>query len=467
MALTFQTISPVDGKPLVERPWASETDLEQALARAERSRTAWAATPLSERRASVGRFVDAILDRRAELETELTQQMGRPIRFAPGEMNGFAERARTMSALSETALGPLELEGPEGFRRFITREPLGTVLVLAPWNYPWLTSVNAIVPALLAGNVVLLKHSDQTPLVAERYADAAKEASLPEGVFQALHLSHEYVARAIKDLRVHHVMFTGSVDGGLAVKGAAASRFIGCGLELGGKDPAYVRADAELSHAVPNVVDGSFFNSGQSCCGIERIYVHRDVYKPFVETCLEEVASYVLGDPTDEATTLGPVVRKSNADRIRRQIEAAVHQGARTLIDPASFPTADLGPQYLAPQILVDVHHEMEIMQEETFGPVVGIMRVDDDDQAIALMNDSRYGLTASIWTQDEAAALRIGRGLETGTCFVNRADYLDPELAWVGVKDSGRGCTLSRIGFEHLTRPKSYHVRTVPASSR
>ena len=308
-----------------------------------------------------------------------------------------------------------------------------------------------------------MKHSEQTPLVAERYSEAAQAASLPDGVFQSLHLNHESVARAIEDPRIHHVMFTGSVEGGLAVKRAAASRFIGCGLELGGKDPAYVRADADLGHTVPNVVDGAFFNSGQSCCGIERVYVHRDLYPQFVDACVEEVQSYRLGDPTDPTTTLGPVVRRSNADRIRNQVAAAVHQGARALIDPTSFPTANLGSQYLAPQVLVDVHHGMEIMQEETFGPVVGIMPVDDDDEAVALMNDSRYGLTASIWTQDEAAALKIGERLETGTCFVNRADYLDPELAWVGVKDSSRGCTLSRIGFEHLTRPKSYHVRSVP----
>jgi acyl-CoA reductase-like NAD-dependent aldehyde dehydrogenase len=335
------------------------------------------------------------------------------------------------------------------------------VFVVAPWNYPYLTAVNAIVPALLAGNAVILKHSAQTPLVAERFAEGFAAGGLPKDVFQYLHLSHDDTEGMIESPEVDFVAFTGSVEGGHAVQRAAAERFIGTGLELGGKDPAYVRPDADLAHAVENLVDGAFFNSGQSCCGIERIYVHRDVYDRFVEGFVELTKKYVLGDPLDAAVTLGPMVRASAAELVRRQIAEAVAAGAKALVDPALFAADKPGTPYLAPQVLVDVDHAMRVMTEESFGPVIGIMKVASDDEAIRLMNDSRYGLTAAIWTADEQAAIAIGDQVETGTWFMNRCDYLDPALAWTGVKDSGRGCTLSRLGFQYLTRPKSFHLRT------
>jgi acyl-CoA reductase-like NAD-dependent aldehyde dehydrogenase len=458
---TFDVVSPVDGKVLVTRPLATADELGAALDRAAVAQRAWARTPLSERRALVGRMVDAVAEKSEVLAKELTTQMGRPIRSTPGEIRGFEERGRGMMAMAEEALAPIELGPKDGFHRYITREPLGVVLVLAPWNYPWLTSVNSIVPALLSGNTVLLKHSGQTPLVSERMKEAADEAGLPAGVFQYLHLGHAQVASAVADPRVSYVAFTGSVEGGRAVHRAAADRFIACGLELGGKDPAYVRADADLDFSVENLVDGSFFNSGQSCCGIERIYVHGDVYDRFVDAFVALTEQYRLGDPTDPETTLGPVVRVSAAEFIRQQTAAAVEAGARALVDPKKFTEGMArGPQYMAPQVLVDVDHRMDVMSEETFGPVVGIMKVASDDEAVERMNDSRYGLTASVWTADETRAIAIGERIETGTLFMNRCDYLDPELAWTGVKDSGRGCTLSRVGYEHLTRPKSYHLR-------
>jgi len=313
----------------------------------------------------------------------------------------------------------------------------------------------------MAGNTVVLKHSNQTPLCAERLFEATQEAGLPDGVFQFLHLSHAAAARVIADQRVSFVAFTGSVAGGQAIQAAALNRFIGLGLELGGKDPAYVRADASLQHSVENLVDGAFYNSGQSCCGVERIFVHREIYPDFVEAYASLVRDYVLGDPLKHETTLGPMVRARAADGVRAQVAAALASGARGLIDPAGFAADQVGSPYLAPQVLVDVNPHMEVMREETFGPVVGIMAVGSDEEAIALMNDSPYGLTASVWTADEEAALRIGDRVETGTWFMNRCDYLDPALAWVGVKNSGRGCTLSRVGYEHLTRPKSFHLRT------
>jgi acyl-CoA reductase-like NAD-dependent aldehyde dehydrogenase len=397
-----------------------------------------------------------------DIALELSWQMGRPIQYTPFEIKrGFAERSSYMISIAEKALADIAVEPKEGFTRFIRREPLGVVFTVAPWNYPYLTSVNSIIPALMAGNTVLLKHAAQTPLCAERYFEAAKAVGMPEGVFQYLHLTHDDVAKVIADERVAFVAFTGSVSGGHGVQQAASSRFIATGLELGGKDPAYVRADANLPHAIENLVDGSFFNSGQSCCGIERIYVHRDVYSQFLEGFVELTKQYKLGNPLDANTTLGPMVRTSAADFVRGQIFDAIDGGAKLLIDPKLFPEGKEGTPYLAPQVLVNVDHGMRVMSEETFGPVVGIMQVTSDEEALYLMNDSQYGLTASVWTLDEDAAINIGNQLNTGTVYMNRCDYLDPALAWTGVKDSGRGCTLSTLGYEALTRPKSFHLRS------
>ena len=459
--MTFKIVSPVDGSLYAERPAASDRDIEQALQQATKAQRAWGETTIAERAAICRQAVQYMLDRADEIGTELSWQMGRPIRYTPFEIKrGFQERAHYMIDIAETALATMPAEELPGFQRYIRRVPLGLVLVLAPWNYPYLTSVNAIIPALMAGNTVILKHAQSTLLCAERYAEAFRAAGLPEGVFQFLHLSHEQVGALIGDARVAHVAFTGSVGGGEAVQRAVGGRFIGAGLELGGKDPAYVRADASLDYAIENTVDGAFFNSGQSCCGIERIYVHESLFDPFVEGFVDLTRQYHLGDPLLPETTLGPMIRTSAADFVKSHIRDAVAKGARTLVDSAIFSAHRDGTPYLAPQVLIDVDHSMALMTEETFGPAVGIMAVKNDEEAIRLMNDSRYGLTASVWTNDVEAAVRIGDQIETGTWFMNRCDYLDPALAWTGVKDSGRGCTLSRLGYEGLTRPKSYHLK-------
>ena len=456
-----RTVSPVDGSVYVERRYASPDEIERVLSRAAAAQRKWKLVPVAER-ASVCRAMTSWCVERAEtLAEELTQQMGRPIAHTPLEIQrGFRERANHMADIAEAALADIPGEPKDDFWRFIRREPLGVVLVIAPWNYPWLTSVNAVVPAVLAGNSVILKMAQQTPLVAERYAEAFKSAGLPDGVFQYVHIDHEQVARLIQDERVAYVAFTGSVGGGHAVQRAAAERFIATGLELGGKDPAYVRADAALQPTIENLVDGVFFNAGQSCCAIERIYVHRAVYDGFVDGFVALTKQYQLGNPLEPDTTLGPMVRIDAADNVRRQIREAIAMGAKPAIEAGAFPAAKDGTPYVAPQVLTDVDHSMQIMREETFGPAVGIMRVDSDEDAISLMNDSRYGLTASVWTGEPEAALRIGEKIDTGTWYMNRCDYLDPALAWTGVKDSGRGCTLSRLGLEAFTRPKSYHLR-------
>lgn len=458
-----KTISPVDGRVYVERELASPQTIETALATATAAQKKWRATALADRIAICTRFVEVMEANAAAIGEEISWQMGRPIRYTPFEIRrGFAERARFLIESAPQALADLAIAPKPGFTRFVRKEPLGTVFVVAPWNYPFLCAVNSVVPALLAGNAVILKHSAQTPLCSERFTQALTEAGLPAGVFQHIHLSHADVAKVIADSRIGFVAFTGSVEGGRAIQQAAANRFIGAALELGGKDPAYVRADADLAHAADNLVDGAMFNSGQSCCGIERIYVHRDVFDEFLERSLAVANSYILGNPLDEKVTLGPLVRESAAAFVRNQIAEAVSKGAHPHLDAAAFEKDQPNPAYLGPQILTSVDHSMRIMTEETFGPAVGIMQVGSDEEAIVLMNDSAYGLTAAIWTADEQAALTIGDQIETGTWFMNRCDYLDPALAWTGVKDSGRGCSLSVLGFDQLTRPKSFHLRTI-----
>jgi len=458
----IQCITPVDGSIYVERDTAGEEQVRQALANAAQAQKSWRDTALAERQAICSRAVDAFVARRDEIAAELCWQMGRPISQAPGEVGGFEERARHMIAIADSALADIRPAAKDGFNRYIRRVPLGVVFVIAPWNFPYLTSVNAIMPALLAGNAVILKHSAQTPLCAERLQQAFDEAGLPAGVFQYLHLSHADTEKVIRSPQVNYVAFTGSVAGGEMVERTAAGRFIGVGLELGGKDPAYVRADADLRHAIDTVTDGAMFNSGQSCCGIERVYVDAAIYDDFVGGVTELVGAYRLGRPDNAETNLGPLVKTAAAEFVRGQIADAVAAGARALIDPAKFAADAAGTPYLAPQVLVDVDHSMRVMTEETFGPVMGIMKVSGDEQAIELMNDSEFGLTAAVFTRDEEAAIAIGDRVETGTWFMNRCDYLDPALAWTGVKHSGRGCTLSSVGFEYLTRPKSYHLKRV-----
>jgi acyl-CoA reductase-like NAD-dependent aldehyde dehydrogenase len=460
MSELLKTISPVDGSVYVERPLHNADDIDRVLASAVKAQKDWRDVTVAERTAYLSKFVDAFVANIDEISEGLAWQMGRPIKYSPGEVRGTEERAREMINIAESSLKDIIVDEKEGFHRYIHREPLGVVFVVPAWNYPYLIAINSIVPALAAGNAVVLKHSAQTPLCSEQFDKAFKTAGLPEGLFQYLHLSHAGTAEVIQDSRVDFVAFTGSVSGGHSIQKTAAESFVGVGLELGGKDPAYVRADANLPFAIENLVDGSFFNSGQSCCGIERIYVHESVYDKFVEGFVEIVKQYKLGSPLDPETTLGPLAKKGGADLVRKQIDDAVKAGARALIDPSLFPQTSLGDSYMAPQVLVDVDHSMDVMAEETFGPVVGIMKVKSDDEAIKLMNDSPYGLTASVWTENQEEAVKLANMIETGTCFMNRCDYLDPALAWVGVKDTGRGCTLSSVGYEHLTRPKSFHLR-------
>ncbi|HEX9947939.1 MAG TPA: aldehyde dehydrogenase family protein [Allosphingosinicella sp.] len=449
-------LSPIDGREYVRRPLASDANVGRALERARRAQREWAEVALEERCSILLRFLDAMEALNPDIVPEIAWQMGRPVRYG-GEFRSLAERVRAMVEIAEAALAPSVVEPG----RSVVRVPAGLVLVIAPWNYPFLTAANTIVPALLAGNAVILKHAAQTPLAGERFAEALATAGLPDGLFANLFLSHEQTARLLGSGLVDHSTFTGSVEGGRAVERSAAGSFTTLTLELGGKDPAYVREDADLAGAVESLVDGSFFNSGQSCCGIERIYVHEAVWQPFLDGFVEAASQYRLGDPLEPETSLGPMASARGAGLVREQVRQAIEAGAIAHLPSQLFPCDTGDGAYLMPQVLTGVDHSMAVMREETFGPVAGIMKVKDDEEAVRLMNDSAYGLTASIWTRDLEAAGRLAPRVEAGTVFANRCDYLDPLLAWTGVKDSGRGASLGRYGFDAVTRPKSLHLRS------
>jgi acyl-CoA reductase-like NAD-dependent aldehyde dehydrogenase len=456
----IQCISPIDGSVYAERPAMSLEAATEAVARVRKAQKAWARRPLEERVQLVLKGVARINEMSDEVVPELAHMMGRPVRYG-GEYKGFNERSNYVAAIAADALAPLVVEASNNFERRIEREPHGVVFVIAPWNYPYMTAINTIAPALMAGNTVVIKHATQTLLVGERMVRAFVEAGVPDDVFINLFLDHQTTSALIAAGNFNFINFTGSVEGGRSIERAAAGTFAGLGLELGGKDPGYVMEDADLDAAVDTLMDGATYNSGQCCCGIERIYVHESLYDAFVEKSVAWVSNYKLGNPLDPETTLGPMANKRFAKVVREQIADAVSKGAKALVDPKLFP-ADDGGAYIMPQVLVNVDHSMAFMKDETFGPAVGILKVKSDEEALGLMNDSPYGLTASLWTQDPERAARIGREIETGTVFMNRADYLDPALCWTGVKETGKGGSLSVLGFQNLTRPKSYHLKKV-----
>ena len=452
----IRCISPIDGSVVVARPSVGLEHARAAIAGARAARAAWFERPLEDRIAAVIAGMEALGAVNEEIVPELARMMGRPVRYG-GEFGGVEERIRHMASIAAETLADIEVGEDTGFRRYIRRVPHGVVFVVAPWNYPYMTAINTIAPALIAGNAVVLKHATQTLLAGDRLAAAFHAGGVPEDLFVNLTLDHDTTSALIAERQFDFVNFTGSVGGGQAMERAAAGTFTGVGTELGGKDPGYVMDDADLGAAVATLVDAAMYNSGQCCCGIERIYVHESLYDEFVERAVATISDYRLGNPLDADTTMGPMAHLRFADIVRRQTEAAVAAGATAHI---ATMDADDGGAYLTPQLLTGVTHDMEVMREESFGPVVGVMKVSRDDEAVALMNDSRYGLTASLWTPDVERAARVGDRVETGTIFLNRADYLDPGLCWTGVKDTGRGGGLSVIGYHNLTRPKSYHLK-------
>lgn len=458
MTNMIQCTSPIDGSVFAERRAATLEEAAASVKQARDAQSAWAARPMAERIELVRSGIAHLGEMNDDVVPELAHMMGRPVRYG-GEFGGVNDRASHMADIAEEALKPIIVEASDAFERRILREAHGVVLVIAPWNYPYMTAINTIAPALIAGNTVIIKHASQTLLVGERMVKAFVEAGVPGDVFINVFWGHDTTSSMIAAKNFDFVNFTGSVGGGQSIEKAAAGTFTGVGLELGGKDPGYVMEDANLDAAVDTLVDGAMFNAGQCCCGIERIYVHESLYDEFVKKAVKIVSGYKLGNPLDQDTTIGPMAHKRFADEARAQVSEAIADGATPMVDATNFPEDD-GGAYFAPQILTNVTHDMRVMRDETFAPVVGIVKVKDDAEAVALMNDSDFGLTASLWTQDADRAASIGAQLETGTVFMNRADFVDPGLCWTGCKATGRGGALSVIGFHNLTRPKSYHLK-------
>lgn len=452
---------PYTSETVFEAPLATDAEVDAAIARAQAAHRAWREEPIEARIAAVERFAQAFEAKADTYALEITRSMGKPLGQAQGEIRAMLDRARQMASLAEAALSPIVLPGKPGFERWIAREPVGVVAVLAAWNYPLLIAINPISAAVLAGNAVVFKHSSRTPRCAEQIAEAFAAAGVPEGLVEVVHADHPTTERLVQHEGIGFVSFTGSVPGGRRIYQAVADkRFIDVTLELGGKDPAYVCADADFEHAAENVLDGAFYNAGQSCCGVERIYVQAPIYERFVEAAVAFAEGLKLGDPKVEGTGLGPMAQANAPGFLHAQVEDARAKGARILTGGA--PTSHEGKgRFFAPTVAADTDHKMAIATEESFGPVVAIQSVDSDAQAIERMNDSELGLTASVWTQDVARAKKILPRLEAGTVFLNRADFLDPMLAWTGYKDSGKGVSLSELGIQAVTKPKSYHLRT------
>ncbi|KAE8370028.1 Aldehyde/histidinol dehydrogenase [Aspergillus caelatus] len=466
---TITTISPSTNQPVITRTGVTSEDLQRIPEVAQEAfRSFSQSTTLKQRQEIVTRALDILEKKKDELARELTEQMGRPIAYTGVEVMTAIKRSRYLTKISDSVLGEEGVvpgEEEKGFRRYIKRKPVGVAFIIFAWNYPYLILVNSLIPAILAGNAVILKPSPQTPTIVEQFAAAFAEAGLPQNVIQYFHCgSPTLLETIVRSPLVNHVCFTGSVAGGLAVQKAASDRIVNVGLELGGKDPAYVRDDVDAAWAAEEVVDGAIFNSGQSCCAIERVYVHKNIYDTFVEEVKKVLSKYRVGDPFDKQTQIGPVISKRAKDTIQAHVADAIQKGAKDET-PANetFENPPAGGNYVKPTLLTGVNHDMVVMTEETFGPVIPVMKANSDEEAIKLMNSSEFGLTASVWTKDVAKAEELVEQVEAGTVFINRSDYPSPDLAWTGWKNSGRGVTLSRFGFEQFVKLKSHHIKAYP----
>lgn len=457
---TFDVISPINDELYKTFVYSNKEEIDSVLKSASIAQELWFDIGLKKRKEYIKNFLNVIESLKEEIASELTWQIGRPISFSMGELNTFRQRADYLLGVADQALEDYIPAYVKGYDRYIEKTPLGIVFLLSPWNYPFLTSVNILIPALLAGNCIIFKPSSYTPLVAKRYEEAFNKVNLPKGVFSSLYLSHKNTDYLLKKEEVQAVFFTGSKKGALSIQESIKEKFINCSFELGGKDAAYVRADTDIDIAVKDLVDGSFFNSGQSCCSIERIYVHEKIYKDFTRKFVEVSKRYILDKPFKKETTLGPMINKKAREKVANEINEAVKQGAKSLLNEKLFPASKKNTSYLSPHILVNVKHNMTLMRTESFAPVVGIMKVLNDEEAIYFMNDSIYGLSASIYTKDLKKAKEIGKKLMVGTVFLNKCDYLDPALAWGGIKESGKGISLSIFVYDSVSRLKSFNFK-------
>lgn len=450
---------PYTGETACSVEATDDAALARVLSEARGASAELARSSIEERIALCDRALAKFEARTEEIAKDITRQMGKPLSQARGEVGGMAGRWRHMQAIAKESLADIDLPPKEGFERRIAKEPLGVILDLPAWNYPLLTAVNAIVPAVLAGNAVVVKHSPRTPLCAEHFARAFAEANAPKGTVSAIYFDYDRTEKLVADERIDHVLFTGSVHGGHRIQAAARDRFMHVGLELGGNDPAYCAADCDIEKTVESVVDGAIYNAGQSCCAVERVYVHQSIYDKVLEAAEPLVRAYVLGDPADDKTTLGPIAQPWHPKELEAFVADATKKGAKLAVGGEAVAVNGKG-RFFEATMITGVPQDADLMQKESFGPILAIAKVGSDEEALEKMNASRLGLTASIWTSDRERAARLARSLQFGTVYMNRCDALDPALPWTGVKDSGRGVTLSSLGFDALTRPKAIHFR-------
>ncbi|KAI5310742.1 hypothetical protein KEM55_002671 [Ascosphaera atra] len=463
---TITTISPSTGKGIIKRTGATPSEMLSMARAAQAGYRNWSeTTTLTQRKQLVSKALKVFESKKDEIAKGITEQMGRPIAYTAKEVLTAVKRCQFLMSVVDERLGTTDGQAEEGFRRYIKKVPLGVVLIIFPWNYPLMTLINSLVPALLVGNAVIIKPSPQTPLLAEQVTQVFHETGLPTNVLQHFHCgTPSNMDTLLKSPLINHVCFTGSVAGGLAVQKALSDRIVNVGLELGGNDPAYVRPDVNLAWAAEEIVDGAIFNSGQSCCAIERVYVHESVHDAFVEKVKKVLAGYRVGDPMNPSTQVGPVISAASRIAIMSQIADACRKGAKDVTPAnASFDKLPTTGHFVRPTLLTGTNHEMVVMQQETFGPVIPVMKVKDDEEAVQLMNDSDLGLTASVWTKDVAYGEKLADRIEAGTVFVNRSDFPSPDLAWTGFKNSGKGVTLSKFGFDQFVKLKSFHVKSYP----
>jgi acyl-CoA reductase-like NAD-dependent aldehyde dehydrogenase len=441
-----------------EFPEDSFSQAKEKVSVLSANQSKWQELPLSKRLGLVKEALGYFEKNREKIAVDICEQMGRPLHHSRGELNGFFERANYLCSIAEATLAPDKIPEKIGFDRAIEHVPLGLIFVISAWNFPLLITVNSVVPALIAGNTVLLKHSSLTPKIGQHFENAFGKLGGLQVLSQVI-VNHETTGKIIEELPINHVVFTGSVGGGKSILKHTSQKFMMPALELGGKDAAYVHKDADIKQAVDTVVDGAMFNAGQSCCGMERAYVHKDVYEEFVAQAKKLIESYKIGDPRDETTSLGPLAQAKSAAIMQKQVDDAVKKGAKVLVG-GKTETVGKGTFFPA-TLIVNVKNDMEIMQEENFGPILPVMPVNGLEEAIELVNDSPYGLTAAIFTKDVNTAKEFAKRANVGTVFMNRCDYLDPALPWTGVKDSGVGSALSKYGFYSVTRRKGLHFKT------
>ena len=454
---TLSVLNPDTGELLAELPADDAASVRAKYEAARVAQPAWAAVPLAERRACIERFREAVVRETESLAATMTRETGKPIRMSRNELAGLLPRIDFFLGMVEPVTAPEQVFDEAGMREVIQHEPLGVVANISAWNYPWFVGCNVLLPALLTGNAVLYKPSEYAPMTGLEITRLLHESGVPRDVITCL-VGAGPVGAALLEQAIDGVFFTGSHATGQRIAQAVGGRFLKLQLELGGKDPSYVCDDVDPRAAAESLADGAMYNTGQSCCSVERIYVHEKVHDAFVEAFVSAVKGMRMGDPMDENTYIGALTRAPQLDVLAAQVTDAVGKGAKLLTGGGR----KLGPgHWFEASVLVNVDHRMELMREESFGPVIGIQKVAGDEEAVRLMNDTRYGLTAGVYTRDETRAKRLLAQVRAGSVYWNSCDRVSPRLPWSGLGDSGVGLTLSGYGIQTFTRPKAWHLRS------